>query len=147
MFRDVYERHHYAALVKAFFPTKTSSMENINLNRTWEKSYFNQANINRPDKWNRFRHYDALFGDMMTSTQGIYKAKRVKHPDIIEKVKEQFKDMLEENRKEFMAKGRTKRNVDDISKCIVDALIEDDNLWYIDYPDLRKVEDDKQIRN
>lgn len=83
----------------------------------------------------------------MTSTQGIYKAKRVKHPDIIEKVKEQFKDMLEENRKEFMAKGRTKRNVDDISKCIVDALIEDDNLWYIDYPDLRKVEDDKQIRN
>ena len=121
-------------------------MENINLNRTWDNSYFNEDNANRPDKWNRFRHYDALFADMMVTTQGIYKAKRVKDPEMIEKVKEQFKAMLEENRKEFMSKGGKKRNVDDKTKCIVDALVEDDNLWYIDYPELRNVEDNQKLR-
>lgn len=40
-FESLYFQFKYAALVKGFFPTKASSMENINMNRAWENSYFN----------------------------------------------------------------------------------------------------------
>lgn len=45
-----------------------------------------------------------------------------------------------------MSKDGVKRNVDDRSINIVDALIQDDNLWFMDYPELRKVEDNKGLR-
>lgn len=49
-------------------------MESINLSRIWKNSYYNPANHSKTD-WQR--QSDALFADMMTNTQGVYKAQKI----------------------------------------------------------------------
>ena len=70
----------YDSIVKAYFPTKINAFESVNIQRTWEYSYWNPDNRNNEKA---YRKSDVLFADMMTNTQGIYKVKKVKNESII----------------------------------------------------------------
>ena len=67
---------------------------------------------------------------MMVNTQGIYKVRKVRHDTMMkEKVVNFFSAVLEKNRDRFdEAMGE---------KSIIDSLIENENLFYLDYPALR----------
>ena len=37
----------YDSIVKAYFPTKNTALESVNINMTWKYSYFNEVNSRR----------------------------------------------------------------------------------------------------
>ena len=85
-----------------------------------------------------FKRSDLLFADMMTNTQGIYKVKKVKHDTVIkEKVVNFFSAVLEKNRSKFKEGEEM--------KSIIDALIDNDNLFYADYSAMRKLEENEKL--
>lgn len=61
-------------------------MENININRVWNSSYFNPQLENDPNKFKKFKHSDALFADLMLNTQDVFKIKKIKDPEMIKYV-------------------------------------------------------------
>ena len=48
--------------------------------------------------------------------------------------------------KNFLEEKRGKLGPYDEQKCIVDELIEADNLFYLDYPELREIENNEALR-
>ena len=126
-FDRIYKDHNYDAIVKAYCPTKNSAFESVNIQRTWDSSYWNP--INRGNE-RAYKKSDLLFADMMVNTQGIYKVRKIRHDTMIkEKVVNFFSSVLEKNRDRFdEAVGE---------KNIIDSLIDNDNLFYLDYPALR----------
>lgn len=134
---DLYNMAQYPALTKAFFPVRMSDFENINMNRIWQYSYFNETLMDLPvkERFEKYRHSDALFGDLMVNTQGIYQAKKVKDEETVKFVKNRFSKVLEANRKVIDKSGRYVSNPD-----IIDALIQDNNLFFVHYPALEEVE-------
>lgn len=82
---------------------------------------------------------DIRFADMMTNTQGIYKVKKVRaSTKIREKVIDFFEDILEKNRNKFCEA--------EVGKSIIDSLISAQNLYYMDYEAMRKIEDNEEMR-
>ena len=131
----LYQQYQYDDMTTTYYPTKNSAMESVNQAKIWKSSWYNPNNLGT---LNWTRQSDALFADMMTNTQGIYKAKKV-HPGTpqYEKVKKQFGKMLDENRKHFKIPE---------GKDIVDTLIGENNLFYMDYPGLREMVDDPAVK-
>ena len=123
----IYRDQNYDAIVKAYYPTKNTGFESINIKRTWDCSYWNPVNENNEAA---FKKSDLLFADMMVNTQGIYKVKKVRHgTEFKEKVVLFFSGVLEKNRSKFEeAQGE---------KNIIDCLIDSENLFYLDYPVIR----------
>ena len=135
VFDRVYSDHNYDAIVKAFCPTKSSAFESVNIQRTWEYSYWNPFNRNQEET---YKKSDLLFADMLVNTQGIYKARKIRHDTIIkEKAVNFFEAILEKNRDKFN-EGKGERS-------ILDELIDNENLFYLDYPVLRELEQNEDF--
>ena len=76
---------------------------------------------------------DALFADMMTNTQGIYKAmKIIEGTQAYKKAKRCFSDLLRENRKTIGVEGED----------TFEEMVKEGKLFYMDYPELRWMEND-----
>ena len=110
-----------------------SVFENLNINRAWDSSYFNENLATDPNKFEKYRHSDALFADIMVNTQGAYQAKKVRPGDeeTIYFIKNHFKEVLEKNRNIIDKSEKYKDH-----ENVIDALIEDNNLYFIDFPSL-----------
>lgn len=50
-YTKAYNMFMYSAMVKAYRPYKISSFENININRIWEYSFFNETFLDSVDKF------------------------------------------------------------------------------------------------
>ena len=67
---------------------------------------------------------------MMVNTEGIYKLKKIKNDsEMKEKVAKFFSAILEKHKAKFHESEKEKN--------IIDALIESDNLFCLDYPVMR----------
>ena len=95
----MYKNFDYDAITRAFYPTKKTAMEAVNLSRIWDNSYYNPKNKDSTD-WQR--KSDVLFADMMVNTQGVYKAKKIqKGSEQHKKAYTHFKNLLNKHRKEL----------------------------------------------
>lgn len=82
-FDAVYDDFDYDTIVKSYFPTKNNAIESVNIQRSWENSYWNKANSNGNvgDRIKTYRKSDLLFADMISNAQGIYKIKLIRRKD------------------------------------------------------------------
>ena len=73
---DVYDRAYqdqrYDAIVRAYYPTKNTGFESVNIKRTWDCSYWNPKNR---DNEGQYKKSDLLFSDMLVNSQGLFKVK------------------------------------------------------------------------
>jgi len=69
----------------------------VNIQRSWENSYWNKVNSNGSDseRIKTYRKADVLFADMISNAQGIYKIKLIKkNSEQYKKAKLFFGDLL-----------------------------------------------------
>lgn len=98
-FMNLYNTSSYDKITKTFFPTKTSTMQAINLSKIWNNSWWNPKN---KGKFDAYRKSDVLFADMVCCGQGIYKIQRVtKNCENRKKIKQLFQETLTPFKKYF----------------------------------------------
>lgn len=104
LFDEAWNTYDYDSLVKAYFPTKLSPLEAVNIERSWKNSYFNPAHSDKANKVEIYRRSDALFADLICNAQGIYKIRKIdtkldkkkeEKPDYLKKAKLFFGKILE----------------------------------------------------
>jgi hypothetical protein len=136
-FNRKYFAGDFDAIVKAYFKTENTAFESVNVEKCWRNSYWNPAN---QGKMEAYKKSDILFADSMVNVHNIFMVKKVaKDSATHRKVADFFEGILEKNRSSFIEAEE--------GKSIIDSLIEQNNLYYVDYPALRKMEDSASLRN
>ena len=142
--QTLYSQFEYDFLVKKFFRTKNTAFEGINMNLAWSKSFWNKAlnNLSAEKRLEKYRYSDILFADFAINTQGIYKAKRVpsasKNPERHQEIGELFSEHLQKNRDLL---GPQYQNSDNVFQ----KMVEDGNLYIVEYPELMQMEKERPI--
>lgn len=135
-FSKLYQNFDYDGITKTFYPTKNNAMESVNMSNVWASSWWNPVNKGRFDL---YKKSDTLFADMIVNTQGVYKAKRViENSAMHKKIAGLFESALSPHRNNF---GDSLKD-----GSLIDSLVKSNNLYYVEYPELKDLENNQNIR-